>query len=106
MLPVRLINTTNERRLVQGHETTPLRVKGDIEVVSSKLGDGVEGCTFLDETLRILLFSMNRSSDPLIRSRPHSNPQTDRLFACENNLNRSFENETQKAAEVTIHDRS
>ncbi|GFV98221.1 integrase catalytic domain-containing protein [Trichonephila clavipes] len=31
-LPVRLINTTNERRLIQGHETTPLRVKGDIDV--------------------------------------------------------------------------
>ncbi|GFW60838.1 hypothetical protein TNCV_2672591 [Trichonephila clavipes] len=27
-LPVRLINTTNEQRLVQGHETTPLRVVG------------------------------------------------------------------------------
>ncbi|GFV19032.1 transposable element Tcb2 transposase [Trichonephila clavipes] len=38
-LPVRLINTTNERRLVQGHETAPLRVKGDIEDVSSELGD-------------------------------------------------------------------
>ncbi|GFX54522.1 hypothetical protein TNCV_792091 [Trichonephila clavipes] len=35
-LPVRLINTTNERRLVQGRETT-LRVKGDIKDVSSKL---------------------------------------------------------------------
>ncbi|GFT59995.1 hypothetical protein TNCV_2686831 [Trichonephila clavipes] len=29
-LPERLISTTNERRLVQGHEA-PLRVKGDIE---------------------------------------------------------------------------
>ncbi|GFW82573.1 hypothetical protein TNCV_4694551 [Trichonephila clavipes] len=29
-LPVRLIDTTNERRQVQGHETT-LRVKGNIE---------------------------------------------------------------------------
>ncbi|GFY05721.1 hypothetical protein TNCV_4403881 [Trichonephila clavipes] len=36
-LPVRLINTTNERRLVQGHETIPLRVKGDIEDVFSEL---------------------------------------------------------------------
>ncbi|GFV15349.1 ig-like domain-containing protein [Trichonephila clavipes] len=36
-LPVRLINTTNERRLFQGHERTPLRVKGDIEDVSSEL---------------------------------------------------------------------
>ncbi|GFV47959.1 hypothetical protein TNCV_1994431 [Trichonephila clavipes] len=35
-LPVRLINTTNEQILVQGHET-PLRVKGDIEDVSSEL---------------------------------------------------------------------
>ncbi|GFU54313.1 hypothetical protein TNCV_576891 [Trichonephila clavipes] len=38
-LPVRLINTTNERRLVQGHET-PLRDKGDIEDVSSELDNG------------------------------------------------------------------
>ncbi|GFU88211.1 transposable element Tcb1 transposase [Trichonephila clavipes] len=36
-LPVRLINTTNERRLVQGHETTPLRVKWDIEDVYSEM---------------------------------------------------------------------
>ncbi|GFY10200.1 uncharacterized protein TNCV_2628791 [Trichonephila clavipes] len=35
-LPVQLINTTKERILVQGHEKTPLRVKGDIEDVSSK----------------------------------------------------------------------
>ncbi|GFX99218.1 hypothetical protein TNCV_2493991 [Trichonephila clavipes] len=36
-LPVRLINTRNEWRLVQGHETTPLWVKGDIRDVSSEL---------------------------------------------------------------------
>ncbi|GFU96722.1 hypothetical protein TNCV_839471 [Trichonephila clavipes] len=35
-LPVRLINTTNEWGIVQGHES-PLSVKGDIEVVSSEL---------------------------------------------------------------------
>ncbi|GFX34719.1 hypothetical protein TNCV_2514351 [Trichonephila clavipes] len=34
-LSVRLVNTTNVRRLVQGHETTPLRVKEDIEYISS-----------------------------------------------------------------------
>ncbi|GFW71221.1 hypothetical protein TNCV_536391 [Trichonephila clavipes] len=39
-LPVRLINTTNEWRLFQGHETTPLRVKGDIEDVCSELVTG------------------------------------------------------------------
>ncbi|GFV03288.1 hypothetical protein TNCV_4018851 [Trichonephila clavipes] len=39
-LPVRLFNTTNEWKLVQGHETTPLRVKGDIEDVYSELGNG------------------------------------------------------------------
>ncbi|GFS52552.1 protein polybromo-1 [Trichonephila clavipes] len=44
-LPVQLINTTNEWRLVQGHETTPLRVKGDIEDVSSELDNGVKACT-------------------------------------------------------------
>ncbi|PRD26276.1 UNVERIFIED_CONTAM: hypothetical protein NCL1_38567 [Trichonephila clavipes] len=33
-LPVRLINTTNEWRVVQGYEI-PLRLKGDIEDVSS-----------------------------------------------------------------------
>ncbi|GFV07720.1 hypothetical protein TNCV_4942221 [Trichonephila clavipes] len=38
-LPVRLINTTNERRLVQGHETL-LKVKGDIEDVTSELDNG------------------------------------------------------------------
>ncbi|GFW69519.1 hypothetical protein TNCV_488651 [Trichonephila clavipes] len=38
-LPVRLINTTNERRLVQGLET-PLSVKRDIEDVSSELDNG------------------------------------------------------------------
>ncbi|GFV83362.1 hypothetical protein TNCV_3055091 [Trichonephila clavipes] len=38
-LPVRLINTTNERRQVQGHET-PLRLKGDSEDVSSELDNG------------------------------------------------------------------
>ncbi|GFT24846.1 hypothetical protein TNCV_3021331 [Trichonephila clavipes] len=43
-LPVRLINTTNERRLVQGHET-PMRVKGDMEDVSCELDNGVKGCT-------------------------------------------------------------
>ncbi|GFU61474.1 hypothetical protein TNCV_2287711 [Trichonephila clavipes] len=40
-LSERLVYTTNERRLVQwGHDTTPLRVKGDIEDVSSELDDG------------------------------------------------------------------
>ncbi|GFU37814.1 hypothetical protein TNCV_1063521 [Trichonephila clavipes] len=38
-LLVRLINTTNERRLVQGHET-PLRIKWDIKDVSSELDNG------------------------------------------------------------------
>ncbi|GFW96148.1 hypothetical protein TNCV_958611 [Trichonephila clavipes] len=38
-LPVRLIDTTNERRLVQGHGTPP-RVKDDIEDISSKLDNG------------------------------------------------------------------
>ncbi|GFX25432.1 uncharacterized protein TNCV_1424161 [Trichonephila clavipes] len=38
-LPVRLINTTNERRLVQRHET-PLRVKGEIEDDYSELDNG------------------------------------------------------------------
>ncbi|GFX02611.1 uncharacterized protein TNCV_728651 [Trichonephila clavipes] len=42
-LLVRLINATNERRVVQGHETTPLRVKGDIEDVSSELDNGATG---------------------------------------------------------------
>ncbi|GFU42847.1 hypothetical protein TNCV_3140231 [Trichonephila clavipes] len=42
MLPVWLINTTNEKRLVQGHET-PLRVKRDIEEVSSELDNGDGG---------------------------------------------------------------
>ncbi|GFX26303.1 CUB and sushi domain-containing protein 1 [Trichonephila clavipes] len=44
-LPVRLISTANERKLVQGHETTPLRVKGDIEDVYRELNNGVKHCT-------------------------------------------------------------
>ncbi|GFU15777.1 transposable element Tcb2 transposase [Trichonephila clavipes] len=36
---VRLINTTNKRRLAQGHETTTLRVKEDIGDVSRELDD-------------------------------------------------------------------
>ncbi|GFW96165.1 hypothetical protein TNCV_571361 [Trichonephila clavipes] len=36
-LAVQLINTTSERRLDQRYETTPLRVKGDTEDVSSEL---------------------------------------------------------------------
>ncbi|GFS74973.1 hypothetical protein TNCV_1396381 [Trichonephila clavipes] len=38
-LPVRLINTTDEQRLLEGHET-PLKVKGDIDDVSSELDNG------------------------------------------------------------------
>ncbi|GFT73916.1 hypothetical protein TNCV_4895481 [Trichonephila clavipes] len=41
-LLMRLINTTNEWRLFQEHET-PLRVKGDIEDVSIELDNGVKG---------------------------------------------------------------
>ncbi|GFV55198.1 hypothetical protein TNCV_1382191 [Trichonephila clavipes] len=44
-LPVRLVNTTDERRRVQRHETTPLRVKRDIEDISSELDGGVKSCT-------------------------------------------------------------
>ncbi|GFV00293.1 uncharacterized protein TNCV_2117471 [Trichonephila clavipes] len=57
-LPVRLINTTNERRLFQRQET-PLRVKGDIEDVYRELDNGGQRFYFLDETPRILLFSAN-----------------------------------------------
>ncbi|GFY18712.1 uncharacterized protein TNCV_2399341 [Trichonephila clavipes] len=38
-LPVRLINSTNERRVVQRHEA-PLRVEGNIEDVSRELNNG------------------------------------------------------------------
>ncbi|GFT15001.1 uncharacterized protein TNCV_4315881 [Trichonephila clavipes] len=54
-LLVRLINSTNERRLVQEHETTPLRVKGDIEDVYSELDNGGQRLHFLDQTPRIIL---------------------------------------------------
>ncbi|GFX73206.1 hypothetical protein TNCV_1245291 [Trichonephila clavipes] len=37
MLPIRLINTTNKRRLVQGYETTSLKMNGKIEDVSNEL---------------------------------------------------------------------
>ncbi|GFX52356.1 uncharacterized protein TNCV_4323741 [Trichonephila clavipes] len=56
-LPVQLINTTNEQRLVQGHETTPLRVKGDIEDVSNFLDNRMLRLHFWDEMPRILLLS-------------------------------------------------
>ncbi|GFV39959.1 hypothetical protein TNCV_435741 [Trichonephila clavipes] len=46
-LPVRLNNTTNERRLVKGHGTIPPKVKGDIEDVSSELDNGGKGCPSL-----------------------------------------------------------
>ncbi|GFX31517.1 hypothetical protein TNCV_1781131 [Trichonephila clavipes] len=39
-LPVRLINTRNGRRLVRGLQTTPLRVKDDIEDISIELNNG------------------------------------------------------------------
>ncbi|GFV81391.1 hypothetical protein TNCV_2034001 [Trichonephila clavipes] len=48
-LPIQLINTTNERKLVQGHKTTPLRVKEDIVDVSSKQSNGGYRLPFLDE---------------------------------------------------------
>ncbi|GFU66967.1 hypothetical protein TNCV_4296191 [Trichonephila clavipes] len=56
-LPVRLINPTNKRRLVQGHGTTPISVKGDIEDVSSELYNESLRLHFMDETPRILLLS-------------------------------------------------
>ncbi|GFX81897.1 hypothetical protein TNCV_2570971 [Trichonephila clavipes] len=58
-LPVRLINTTNEWRLAQRHET-PLRVKGDIEDVSSELDNESLRLHFLDEMPIILLLSISR----------------------------------------------
>ncbi|GFU82413.1 hypothetical protein TNCV_2462961 [Trichonephila clavipes] len=42
-LPERLINEHYSR--TWGHETTPLRVQGDIEDVSSELTMRVKGCT-------------------------------------------------------------
>ncbi|GFX03435.1 hypothetical protein TNCV_4634471 [Trichonephila clavipes] len=41
----------------RGHETTPLRVKEDIEDVSSELGNVGYRLHFLDETSRTLLLS-------------------------------------------------
>ncbi|GFX56341.1 hypothetical protein TNCV_2242731 [Trichonephila clavipes] len=58
-LPVRLSNTTNERRLVQKHET-PLRVKGAIVDVSSELDNGGYRL-HLDEIPRILLLSASQA---------------------------------------------
>ncbi|GFV93446.1 hypothetical protein TNCV_1987611 [Trichonephila clavipes] len=58
-LPVRLINTTNERRLVQGHETTPLRMKRDIEDVCSVDNWGQRGTLRLPVlSIRSLAFSI------------------------------------------------
>ncbi|GFU99628.1 transposable element Tcb2 transposase [Trichonephila clavipes] len=58
--PVRLTISTNKRRLVQGHETTPLKVEGDIEDISSELESGILRLHFLDEAPRILLFSARK----------------------------------------------
>ncbi|GFY15420.1 hypothetical protein TNCV_1572311 [Trichonephila clavipes] len=65
-LPVRLIYTTNERGIVQGHELIPLRVKEDIEDVSSELDD--EGVLKLSQecqhTLIVSPLSPKPSSPP------------------------------------------
>ncbi|GFT82322.1 hypothetical protein TNCV_4651211 [Trichonephila clavipes] len=55
-LPVRRINTTNERRLVQGHGTL-LKVKRDITDGSGKLDNEDFRLPFLDEIPRIILLS-------------------------------------------------
>ncbi|GFV29520.1 uncharacterized protein TNCV_4489741 [Trichonephila clavipes] len=39
-LPVRLINTTNKWRLVQGHETAPMSVKENTADASREVDDG------------------------------------------------------------------
>ncbi|GFV12455.1 hypothetical protein TNCV_1792341 [Trichonephila clavipes] len=58
-LPGRLINTTNERySRTRGYETTPQRVKGDIEDVSIELDNEFQRLYILDETTRILLLSI------------------------------------------------
>ncbi|GFU55640.1 uncharacterized protein TNCV_3193321 [Trichonephila clavipes] len=66
-LPVRLINTINKRRLVKGYDTTPLRVKGDIQDVSIGLDNKGYRVPFLDEVPRILLLvaKMNKKTDEL-----------------------------------------
>ncbi|PRD17630.1 UNVERIFIED_CONTAM: hypothetical protein NCL1_63864 [Trichonephila clavipes] len=43
----------------RGHETTPLRVKEDIDDVSSELGNGGYRLHFLDETFRTQLLSVS-----------------------------------------------
>ncbi|GFY24380.1 hypothetical protein TNCV_1014281 [Trichonephila clavipes] len=53
-LPVRLIKATNEQRLVLGHETTPLRVKGGIEDVSSEPDSGAESLPEPDEISNLI----------------------------------------------------
>ncbi|GFW48715.1 hypothetical protein TNCV_4242961 [Trichonephila clavipes] len=61
-LPVRLINPSNERGLVHGHETIPLRVKGENEYVSSELDNGGQRVHFLNETPRIILLSATKNA--------------------------------------------
>ncbi|GFX09981.1 ubiquitin carboxyl-terminal hydrolase 40 [Trichonephila clavipes] len=67
-LPLGLIITTNERRLVQGHET-PLRMKGDIEDVSSELDNGVFiqmfGSLFDDERTAGVMTSVHTLPIPM-----------------------------------------
>ncbi|GFX74894.1 transposable element Tcb1 transposase [Trichonephila clavipes] len=54
-----MINTTNERRLVQRHETR-LRVKGDIEDVSSELTMGIKLELLGRNAAKILLLSASQ----------------------------------------------
>ncbi|GFX13005.1 hypothetical protein TNCV_3660001 [Trichonephila clavipes] len=61
------------------HGTIPLRVKHDIEDVSSEFGNGDKGCTFLDETSRTLLLTdliflgSNKSSSKFMTTTKHVN---------------------------------
>ncbi|GFT05264.1 hypothetical protein TNCV_123001 [Trichonephila clavipes] len=48
----------NERRLVQGHETTPLRLKGDIEDVYNELDNGCQSREDIEYVLKALLLAM------------------------------------------------
>ncbi|GFU25345.1 hypothetical protein TNCV_3054091 [Trichonephila clavipes] len=68
-LPVRLIKTTNEGILVQGHKN-PLRVKRDIEDVSSELDNGVKALSIIQVTVRI----SSRNSRRDDRWRHHRSP--------------------------------
>ncbi|GFX77989.1 hypothetical protein TNCV_971441 [Trichonephila clavipes] len=58
------METTSRTR---GHETTPLKAKGDIEDVSSELDDGVKSCTSWMKRPKVAESSRSQISDQSLK---------------------------------------